>query len=161
MKVEVTVRIDGREVATVEECIAGPAIEVEQQTEALKDRVGQVVLAEGFLQLAATLRHPCCCGKSMQNKGQRTVTIMSQSGEISFKRTRYCCTECGHYQTPADRVICCGRHRVTRHLAKQISQLATIEHFTRLEQLMADQHAVHIGHENDKRCQEPFIDNCE
>lgn len=147
MKVEVTVRIDGREVATVQEVISGEAIEVEQQTEHLKDLVGQVVLREGFSQLASSLRRPCCCGKPMLNKGQRSVIIMSQSGEISFKRTRYCCSDCGQYQTPADRVICCGRHRVTRHLAKQICQLATLEHFTRLEQLMADQHAVHIGHD--------------
>lgn len=147
MKVEITVRIDGREVAILEECISGQAIDVEQQTEYLKDRVGQVVLAEGFSQLAVTLRRPCCCGKPMQNKGPRCVTIMSQSGEISFSRTRYRCSECGQYQTPADRVICCGRHRVTRHLGKQICQLATLEHFTRMEQLMADQHAVHIGHD--------------
>ena len=145
MKVEVTVRIDGREVAILEEGIFGQAIDVEQQTERLKDRVGQVVLAEGFSQLAATLRRPCCCGKPMQNKGPRRVTIMSQSGEISFNRTRYRCCECHQYQTPADRVICCGRHRVTRHLAKQICQLATLEHFTRLEQLMAD-HEKLLGH---------------
>jgi heterodisulfide reductase subunit A-like polyferredoxin len=94
VKVEVTVRIDGREVAILEECISGQAIDVEQQTERLKDRVGQVVLAEGFSQLAATLRRPWCCGKPMQNKGPRRVTIMSQSGEISFNRTRYRCREC-------------------------------------------------------------------
>ena len=50
-------------------------------------------------------------------------------------------------QAPADAVVRCGRHRVTRHLAKQICQLQTLEHFTRLEQLMADQHSVHIGHD--------------
>lgn len=37
---------------------------------------------------------------------------------------------------------------MTRRLAKQICQLATLEHFTRLEQLMADQHSVHIGHDD-------------
>jgi hypothetical protein len=147
MKVEATVRIDGREVAILEEFVSGQAIDVEQQTEHLKDRVGQVVLTERFSQLAVTLRRPCCCGKRMQNKGPRCVTIMSQSGEIFFNRTRYRCRECHQYKTPADRVICCGHLRVTRHLAKQICQLATLEHFTRMEQPMADQHAVHIGHD--------------
>lgn len=146
MNVEVTVRIDGREVANFEQWISGEAIEIEQQTEHLKDRVGQAVLSEGFSQLAVSLRRPCCCGKPMENKGLRGLTITSQSGEVTFVRTRYRCIECRQYQTPADRVICCGHHRVTRHLAKQICQLATLEHFTRLEQLMADQHGVHIGH---------------
>lgn len=48
MKVEVTVRNDGRVMATVEEMISGEAIEAEQQTEHQKDLVSQVVLREGF-----------------------------------------------------------------------------------------------------------------
>lgn len=147
MKVEVIVRIDGREVATVDQSVWGEAIEIEQQTETLKDRIGQVVLEVGFTQLATTLRKPCCCGKVMKSKGRRCVTIMSQSGEVTFERRRYQCRSCGQCQTPADAVVRCGRHRMTRHLAKQICQLATLEHFTRLEQLMADQHSVHIGHD--------------
>ena len=147
MNVEVIVRIDGREVSVLAETISGQPIEIEQQTEGLKDRVGQVVLAEGFLQFDSVLRRPCCCGKPMEKKGTRTVTIMSQSGEIDFKRRRFRCTKCGACQTPADALVCCGKHRATRHLAKQICQLATLEHFTRLEQLMADQHNVHVGHD--------------
>jgi len=147
MKVEVIVRIDGEEVATLDQAVFGEAIEIEQQTEALKDRIGQVVLELGFSQLAETLRTPCCCGIPMENKGRRCVTIMSQSGEITFDRRRYRCRRCGRSLTPADAVVRCGRHRITRHLAKQVCQLATLEHFTRLEQLMADQHSVHIGHD--------------
>ena len=148
MNVEVTVRIDGREVATLSQEISGAPIDMEQQTETLKDRVGQLVLPEAFAQVDASLRRPCCCGRPMHRKGTRTVTLMSQSGEIEFTRRRYRCPECHSCRTPADAVICCGNHRITRHLAKQICQLATLEHFTRLEQLMADQHAVHIGHDD-------------
>ena len=88
MEVEVIVRIDRREVATIDRCISGEAIEIEEQTETLKDRIGQVVLEVGFLPLAANLRKPCCCGTFMESKGCRCVTIMSQSGEVTFERRR-------------------------------------------------------------------------
>lgn len=148
MNVEIIVRIEGREVAVVTQEVFGDAIEREEQTEQLKDRVGQAVLEEGFVELAGSLRRPCCCGQPMKNMGRRRVTIVSLSGEICLERTRFRCRQCGVWQTPADAVICCGNHRITRHLAKQICQLATLEHYTRLEQLMADQHRVHLGHDD-------------
>jgi hypothetical protein len=147
MNVEITVRINGQEVATLKDTIFGEAIEIEQQTERLKDRVGQVVLETGFAELSASLRRPCCCGMPMENKGVRPITIMSLSGEVIFERTRYRCRTCGRNLIPADAVVCCGHHRMTRHLAKQVCQLATLEHFTELERLMADQHGVHLGHD--------------
>ena len=148
MNVEVIVRIDGREVTILSHDISGDPIDIEQQMETVKDRLGQAVLPEAFAQVDENLRRPCCCGRPMHRKGTRTVTLMSQSGEIEFTRKRYRCPECRCCRTPADAVVCCGNHRVTRHLAKQICQLATLEHFTRLEQLMADQHGVHIGHDD-------------
>jgi len=148
MNVEVTVRIDGREVACVnKEMKTSEALPLEEQTEQLKDRVGQAVLEVGFQNLSGTLRHPCCCGRRMENKGKRLTTIISLSGEVTFERNRYRCRECHAWQTPADAVVCCGKHRVTRLLARNICQLATLEHFTRLEQLVADQHGVSVGHD--------------
>ena len=146
--VEITVRLDGREVACVNQSVTtAEELSLEEQNERLKDRVGRVVLEVGVAELVAQMRHPCCCGRRMENKGKRCVTIMSQSGEVVLERNRYRCRECRRWQTPADALVCCGRHRVTRYLARQISQLATLEHFTRLEQLLADQHGVHLGHE--------------
>lgn len=148
MNVEVIVRVDGREVETLKQQISGQPVDIEQQTEALKDRVGQAVLSEAFFRFDGELRQPRCCGRVMHRKGTRSVPVMSQSGEIDFKRRRYRCPKCGRCCTPADALVWCGKHRITRHLGKQICQLATLEHFTRLEQLMADQHAVHIGHDD-------------
>ena len=148
MNVEIIVRIDGREVAAVEQRI--PVTEellCEEQTERLKDRIGQVVLEVGFGRLAAQVRHPCCCGRPMENRGKRCVTIASLSGDVVFERKRYRCRVCRSWRTPADAVVCCGQHRMTRFLARQVCQLATLEHFTRLEDLMADQHGVHLGHD--------------
>lgn len=81
----------------------------------------------------------------MRNQGRRPVTVTSGSGEVVYERTRYRCRKCGEWQTPADSVVCCGPQRVTKHLAKKVCQLATTEHFTRLEQLVTDQHEVHLA----------------
>lgn len=83
----------------------------------------------------------------MENRGQRRVTLVSQSGEFTFQRNRYRCRVCRRWLFPADAVVCCGRHRVTRLLARNVCQLATLEHFTRLEQLLEDQHGIHLGHD--------------
>lgn len=148
MNVELIARIDGREVAVVKQQVSTQdALVLEEQIERLKDRVGQVVLEVGCDRLARGLRRPCCCGQSMENRGRRAVRINSLSGPIVLERNRYRCRVCGRWQTPADHVICCGRHRVTRHLAKQVCQLATLDHFTHLEQLLADQHGVRLGHD--------------
>lgn len=148
MNVEIIVRIDDREVACLKSPVkTGTELSLEEQTERLKDRVGRVLLEVGFAELAEQLRHPYCCGRPMENKGKRCVTMMSQSGEVVLERNRYRCRECQQWQTPADAIICCGKHRIARRLARQICQLATLEHFTRLEQLLADQHGVHLGHD--------------
>lgn len=146
MNVQIIVKVDGREVSEFQEEVSGgDSIHLEQQTERLKDRLGRVVLEVGFQKCSQELRHPCCCGQRMRNHGKRVVTITSQSGPVTYERTRYRCCTCGVWQTPVDAVICCGKHRITRLLARNICQLATLEHFTRLEQLMLDQHGVHVG----------------
>lgn len=148
MNVQIIVKVDGREVADFQEEVSTQnVLEFEQHTEQLKDRLGQVVLEVGFQRCSQQLRHPCCCGRPMRNQGQRVVTVNSQSGPVTYARTRYRCCVCGAWQTPVDALICCGSHRITRLLARNICQLATLEHFTRLEQLIADQHGVDIGHD--------------
>jgi hypothetical protein len=69
------------------------------------------------------------------------------SGDVQFVRSRYRCRECGAWRTPADERIGCGDHRITRLLARNVCQLATVEHYMRLEQLVADQHGVFLGHD--------------
>lgn len=148
MNVEITVRVDGREVASLSEVVfTVEALPMEEQVEGLKNRLGCVLMEAGAGELAAGLRHPCCCGRRMENKGRRCVTLTCQSGEFTLERNRYRCRACRRWLMPADAVLCCGRHRVTRLLAKSVCQLATLEHFTRLEQLLADQHGVHLGHD--------------
>lgn len=67
--------------------------------------------------------------------------------KVTYERMRYRCRKRGKWQTPADSVICCGPLRVTKLLAKKVCQLAVTNHFTQLEQLLADRHAVHLAGE--------------
>jgi hypothetical protein len=132
MDVQITVTIDGREVACVKHPILlGRAIEIEEQTERLKDRLGQVVLEHGFEQLAHGLKTPCCCGRAMENRGLRPTTLISQSGEVRVLRRRYRCRECGAWRMPADALLGLGPHRVTRRLGQLVCELATLGAFSR------------------------------
>lgn len=147
MKVKVIVEIEDREGGVVQKTVLGSALELEEQIEEVKQRVGRIILEYALDEVDRATHRPICCGRKMNNRGRRPITVMSLSGEIPVERTRYRCRECGRESTPGDEAICCGSHRVTEALAKRVCQLATLEHYTRLEQLLADQHGVHLGHE--------------
>ena len=105
------------------------------------------MISEAALNDAAKdVRHPSCCGRRMANRGRRAITVQGLDGPLRIRRTRYRCRTCGHESTPADGPQTCGRHRLTRPLAKRVCQLATVEHFTRLPQLKFDQHGVRLSH---------------
>ena len=85
----------------------------------------------------------------MKNCGVRTIGVMTTCGEVIVHRRRYrCrCRGCQHEVHPADARLCCGRHRVSRPLAKRVCPLAAVEHFTRLPKLVMAQHGVTLCHE--------------
>lgn len=147
MLVQITVLIDGREAGSATEEITGTAAEIEEQTRSLEQRTGRVILESGFQKIAHDVPGPCCCGQRMKNRGFRTIGILTTCGEVPVSRRRYRCTECGRELYPADAQICCGRHRITRPLAMRVCQLATLEHFPHLPQLLADQHGVSLANE--------------
>lgn len=147
MYVQITIRINGREVGNLEERVSGTAAELEEQTLRFVRRAGRILVEHGFGELAEQIDHPCCCGRSMENRGRRCRTIQTQNGAVAIERKRYRCRTCGRESIPADAQICFGRHSITRPFAQRICQLATVEHWTRLEQLVADQHGVSVGHD--------------
>jgi hypothetical protein len=147
MNVKIIVEIDGREGGVVEKTVNCSGLDFEEHVQELKQRVGRIVLEYGFQEASQSVERPSCCGRKMNNRGRRTIKVNSLSGEVIVSRTRYRCHTCGRESSPGDEVICCGSHRITKALAKRVCQLATVEHFTRLEQLLADQHGVHLGHE--------------
>ncbi len=147
MLVQVSVQIDGREPFVVERSLSGSADEVEEQVREVLQRAGRMMLEPAFQQIADRIPAPCCCGKSMKNCNRRTVGIMTTCGEVIIQRRRYRCRRCGHELHPADARLCCGKHRVSRPLAKRVCQLAAVEHFTRLPELVLAQHGVSLCHE--------------
>ena len=149
MLVQVSVRIEGREQVVMDQVLSGSAEELEEQVREVLQRAGRVMLEPAFQQMADRTPAPCCCRKSMKNCGQRTLCVMTTCGEVIVQRRRYrCrCRDCGHELHPADSRLCSGKHRVSRPLAKRICQLAAVEHFTRLPELVLAQHGVTLCHE--------------
>lgn len=147
MLVQITVQIDGREVQSFEETVAGTPAEREERAHRLGKGIARAVAEEALGEAAGESKHPVCCGRPMQNKGRRRITIQGLDGRMRIPRTRYLCRTCQRNLYPADGLLMCGSHRVTRPLAKRACQLAAVEHFTELPQLLFDQHGVHLGHE--------------
>lgn len=147
MVVQITTWIDGREVEQVEQELSGTPAEREERAHRLGKQVGRVITEHALAEAAGQVRHPCCCGRSMQNKGRRRLTMRGLDGDLRVPRTRYHCGTCGQNVYAADGLLMCGRHRVTRPLAQRACQLATVEHFTELPQLLFDQHGVRLSHE--------------
>lgn len=147
MLVQVSVQIDGRESFVLEQSLSGSAEEVEEQVREVLQRAGRVMLEPAFQQIADGTHAPCCCGRSMKNCNRRTVSLMTTCGEVVIQRRRYRCRRCGYELHPADARLCCGKHRVSKPLAKRVCQLAAVEHFTRLPELVLAQHGVRLCHE--------------
>jgi len=147
MHAEVIIRIDGQTVATLKQEIEGSAFEQERQIERVQQRIGGVLTESGFQRIADSVAAPGCCGRPMKNCGPEEIHLHTMSGKVFLTRRRYRCRVCGQSLFPADEAICFGGHRMTKLLAQRICQLATVEHFTRLEQLLDDQHGIAVGHE--------------
>lgn len=145
MHVEVIVRIDGQQVECLEQEITGRAPEIEETSHRLGKRMACTITGAGLNQLAEQAHRPSCCGRPMRHKGWKKRTFTGLDGEFIVRRTRYRCRECGCEQYAADAEIACGRHSVTRPLAKRVCQLATVEHYTQLDELLFDQHGVRLS----------------
>src|SRR5436190_4768144 len=147
MHAEVIIQINGRTVATLKQEIQGTAFEREQQIGRVQQRLGCVIAEKEFQEIADSVPPPKCCGRPMKNCGSEEIHIQTMSGKVFLTRRRYRCRVCQRSVHAADQAICFGGHRLTKLLAQRICQLATVEHFTRLEQLLADQHGIAVGHD--------------
>lgn len=147
MLAKFTVEVDGKEVGIVERELSGSTAEMEEDLRETQQRSGRMVMERVLQQAARQVRPPRCCGRAMKNCGRRVITVGTMFGTVPVERRRYRCRSCGYECYPADAEICCGRHHVTKPLAKRACQLATVEHFPRLGQVMHDQHGVTLGHD--------------
>lgn len=147
MLVKFTMEVDGKEVGAVERELSGSAAQMEESLRETQQRTGRIVMERVLLQAALAARPPRCCGRAMKNLGHRVITVGTTYGEVPVARTRSRCRSCGYECYPADAEMCCGRHRVTKPLAKRVCQLATKEHFGQLPQLIQDQHGLALSHD--------------
>ena len=147
MHVKITVEIDGQKAGEFEREVVGTAAEIEESSLDLGRRAARIVLEGGLVRVEAECRTPVCCQQKMVSRGRRAITVATMTGPLVFDRRRYRCGKCGHTVHAGDAEVLCGVHRVTKPLAKRVCQLTTTEHFTRLPQLLVDQHGVELGHE--------------
>lgn len=147
MLVKFTLEVGGNEAVVVERELSGSAAEMEESLREMQQRSGRIVMEQVLLQAALSARPPRCCERAMTSRGRRVISVFTTYGEVPVERTRYRCQTCGHESYPADAQMCCGRHRVTKPLAKRACQLATREHFPELAQLIQDQHGLALGHD--------------
>jgi hypothetical protein len=147
MLVKIPIRTADQGVGILSEDITGTPAEREEHVHLLSRQVGNPVAQAVLQEAAAQAGHPTCCGRSLENRGRARSTIQGLDGPVCLSRTRFRCARCGHEQYAADGLLLCGRHRITRPLAKRASQLATIEHFPPLPRLLFDQHGVRLSQE--------------
>lgn len=145
MNVQITIRIEGREVETFERPISGDAFDREDAHRFGKD-IGCVVAEQALSDWAQQHRRtPHCCGRPMNSRGLVAVTGQGLDGRLTIRRRCYRCDLCGQDVYPAHAELFCGCHRVTRPLAKKACLLATVEDFPVLPQLLFDPHGVRLG----------------
>jgi hypothetical protein len=147
MLVQFTVTVEGREVGVESRQVSGTAAEIEEQIREMQQRTGRMALEPVLLGVAEQAPAPCCCGRGMQSRGRRGLTVRTTFGEIPVSRRVYQCQRCGRRLSPADAQFCCGRHRITKPLAQRICQLATLAHFPQLPDLLMNQHGVALSHD--------------
>jgi hypothetical protein len=147
MLVQFTVTVDGREVGVESREVSGTAAQIEEQIRQMQRRTGRMALEPALTQIAEQTPAPCCCGRAMESRGWRGLTVRTTFGEIPVSRRVDRCAVCGRRLSPADAQFCCGRHRITKPLAQRICQLATLAHFPQLPELLANQHGVALSHD--------------
>ena len=147
MHLKITIEIEGRQAGIVERDLQGTAEEIEEQAREATQRTGRIVLETAFQDLESACSGGECCGKRMESRGRRLLTLVSTFGPLTVSRRRYRCRHCGEERYPMDVEWRCGRHRMTRPLAKRVCQLATDHHFPKLPGLMLDQHGLILQHE--------------
>lgn len=149
MQVQITIAIGGQEVQTVRQEIAGTPAEREELAHGCAREVGRLITQAALDEWTRSenVVHPHCCRRAMESRGWLRITMRGLDGDVRVARRRFRCRACGHDVYAGDGLLMCGKHRVTRPLAQRVCQLAAVEHFTHLPQLVFDQHGVQLAHE--------------
>lgn len=147
MHLKITIEIDERQAGIVEKELSGTAEQIEELIREATQRTGRIALETALQSVEAAYSVPDCCGRRMGSRGRRVLTLVSTFGPLKVSRRRYRCEHCGEETYPMDTQWRCGRHLMTRPLAKRVCQLATTNHFPQLPGLLMDQHGIALQHE--------------
>lgn len=146
MHLKIMIEIDERHAGIVEKELSGTGEQMEELTREATQRTGRIVLETALQQVETACAIPDCGGRRMESRGQRMLTLVSTFGSLKVSRLRYRCSHCGEETYPMDPQWRCGRHLMTRPLAKRVCQLATTNHFPLLPGLLRDQHGIALQH---------------
>jgi Uncharacterised protein family (UPF0236) len=93
---------------------------------------------------------PCCskCGVPMRHKGLPETGVITTVGEVSYRRPRWRCEDCGEECYPHDTVLRFQMHNVSWPLAKVCSRLAAqIPSFDDAGENLVEDYRVHLAKE--------------
>jgi len=131
MLIQITIQC-GDVKAEFREEVTGSAQQREETAHRMGQKVGRIAAEQALNEQAGEVQSSCCCGRKMEYRDRRSVTIHGLDGALRIERRRYRCRVCRRTLYPADALQQCGSHRVTRPLAKRVCQLAAVEHFTQI-----------------------------
>jgi hypothetical protein len=141
--------------------------ELEQLVQALPEQLvdfarAEVELRKGLVKVAQHLldiwghvadlkvARPCCpnCGVPMRHRGLPETGVLTTVGEVSYRRPRWRCEDCGQECYPHDAVLRFLTHGVSWPLAKVGSRLAAqIPSFDDASESLMEDYGVHLAKE--------------
>lgn len=146
MDYEVTIRVDGEEVEVLRGEVDGDAAGREEAAVRAGREVGRVLTERGLGDLLARGDRPVCCGEPMSRWGRCERVLTGLCGDVRIAGRRYRCARCRRDVRSTDAATFRG-HGVTVPLARRVCRLATVEHFTQMEEMLLEQHGLRLGHD--------------
>jgi hypothetical protein len=97
-----------------------------------------------------TVARPCCpqCGVAMRHRGLPETNVVTTVGDVSYRRPRWRCDDCGEECYPHDAVLRFLTHNVSWPLAKVCSRLAAqLPSFEEAGDNLNEDYGVHLAKE--------------
>ena len=144
MKVEITVKVDGKKVAKHVEQVGGTLEQMEEKIHALSK-----MLAGQTLQASVDAVEPpppfSADGAKPRHKGYQKRTLVGLNGPITIQRARYRCKTTGRTSCPLDQLLDLPPGEVTVSLARRAMRLGTYMSFAVLQEELKIQHDVRLS----------------
>jgi len=145
MKVEVTIKVDGKVIKEHQREVGGVLEAMEEATHAL----GKEVARDSLQAALDNIKHPprplfSAEGGEMRHRGYACRTFVGLNGPITIKRARFQCSVTKKMHMPLDAVLDLPGGQVTVSVARRAMSLSTKFEFAQLEEEMMVQHEVSL-----------------